>query len=147
MLESRARVIERRGEAALIEVLEQAGCGVCVTGKACGTTQLARWLSWRPRQLEVANPIQAGPGDEVIVAVEDGKLARSAAAVFARALGLVLVGAVVGFLAGGGGDALAAAGAAAGLAGAYVLIRRSGRTQVHAHQAPRIVRAVRATNL
>jgi sigma-E factor negative regulatory protein RseC len=146
MLESRARVIERRGEAALIEVLEQTGCGVCVTSKACGTTLLARWLSWRPRQLEVANPIQAGPGDEVIVAVEDGKLARSAAAVFAGALGLVLVGAVAGSLA-GGGDALAAAGAAAGLTGAYVLIRRWERARVHAHQAPRIVRVVRATNL
>lgn len=143
MLESRARVIERRGEAALIEVLEQAGCGACATGEACGTTLLARWLPRRPRRFEVANPIQAGPGDEVIVAVEEGKLARSAVAVFARALGLVLIGAVTGALA-GGGDAMAAAGAAAGLAGAYVLVRRSGRARAHAGQAPRIVRAVRA---
>lgn len=144
MLESRARVIERRGEAALIEVLEQAGCGVCATGKACTMTLLAQWLSRRPRCFEVANPIQAEPGDEVIVAVEEGKLARSAATVFARALGLVLAGAVAGSLAGGGADASAAVGAAAGLAGAHLLIRRSGRAQ--AHQASRIVRVVHITS-
>lgn len=143
MLESRARIIERRGEAALVEVLEQAGCGACVPGKACGTTLLVRWLPHRPQRFEVANPIQAGLGDEVIVALEEDQLLRSAIAVFARALGLLLIGAVSGALV-GGGDAMAAAGAAAGLAGAYLALRRSGLGPARANQAPRIVRAARA---
>ncbi len=145
MLESRARVIERRGEAALIEVLERSHCGACATGTTCSTTLLARWLSWSPRRLEVGNPIQAGPGDEVIVAAEEGKLVRSAFVVFAQTLALVLIGALAGALA-GEGDAIAVGGAAAGLAGAYVLVRRSGRAGTHGSPALRIVRTVRVSD-
>lgn len=146
MLESRARVVERRGDTALVELSQQGGCSACTAGKACGAALLSRLL-WRPSQrFEVANPIQAGPGDEVIVAIEDGKLLRCTIAVFARALVLLIAGAVTGSLVGQGSDAAAAAGAVAGLAGAWFVVRRAGDDAASRIGVPRIVRAAQEAN-
>lgn len=129
MLETPAIVLKTEAQAALVEADFGGGCGsgMCAKG-GCGTAILAQMFSQQPRSpLRVANPIQAGIGERVIVGVEEGSLLRATLLAYLLPLVLFVAGAIAAgrFL---GGDAASALGGLAGLSlgwiGARILSRR-----------------------
>jgi len=124
MLETRAIVIQLEGAEAIVEAVQSGGCGLCVSGKGCGSGKLSQMLCVRPRQFRVHNGINARIGEEVQVAVADGILLRSALTLYGLPLLLLFSGALLGahWIDGTSGrDAGAAMGAAAGLLAGFLL--------------------------
>jgi sigma-E factor negative regulatory protein RseC len=141
--ESLARVIEARPGVALVEVLGNAGCGQCSPHQPCSVSILSGIFPLRARRFLVQDAIGVRGGDEVVVAIAEGALGRSSAAVYAVALAGVLAGAAGGaWLAPAAADGAAALGAALGLAAAFVAIRRrAAATGSRLGGAPRVIRA------
>ncbi|HSO05991.1 MAG TPA: SoxR reducing system RseC family protein [Pelomicrobium sp.] len=140
MLETLARVVEIRPGGAVVEVLGRAGCGQCAPGGSCGSGILTQIFPLRARRFLVEDPVGVRPGDEVVIAVDDGMLWRGSLTVYALGLAGVLLGALGGgWLLPWAADGAAAVGAVLGLAGALALIRRMS-TRLPA-VLPRVVRA------
>ncbi|MCS6786673.1 MAG: SoxR reducing system RseC family protein [Thiobacillaceae bacterium] len=119
MIETTARVVRLEGNTAWVRVDSPAGCGAC-GGRGCGTALFARLFDPREPEYPVANPIDARPGDTVVVGVEDGELLKAALAGYVLPLGLLVLGALLGSAL---GEAAAALGAALGLVLAWWLLR------------------------
>jgi sigma-E factor negative regulatory protein RseC len=137
MLETPAVVVKTEARAALVEADFGGGCGsgLCAKG-GCGTAVLAQLFSRTPRSpMRADNPIEARPGERVIVGVEEGMLLRATLIAYLLPLILFVGGALVphGFQAGDGAAALGALlGLILGWGAARVLSRRwnsSGRGQ------------------
>jgi sigma-E factor negative regulatory protein RseC len=77
MVEEIALVTSRSGEFAHIETLRNTGCGHCQAGSACGTSLLNRYFGQRKVSFRALNPIDASPGDEVVVGLEESALTRA----------------------------------------------------------------------
>ncbi len=124
MLETRAVVTKIEGTEALVEAVQGGGCGQCSGSKGCGSGKLSQMLCVRPRVFRVRNQIGANVGDQVQVAVADGTVLRGALTLYGLPLLLALGGALLGAHWAGAAemrDAGAAIGAAAGLAGGFLL--------------------------
>jgi sigma-E factor negative regulatory protein RseC len=118
MLETRVIVVKLEASEAIVETVQGGGCGLCGSGKSCGSGKLSQLLCVRPRQFRVHNGINARIGEEVQVTVADGVLLRSALTLYGLPLLFLFVGALLGGLwvdSTAGHDAGAAMGAAAGL--------------------------------
>ena len=129
MLETRATVIRILESHALVQANQGSGCEQC-DGKGCGTGKLAQLFCSKPRLFQVANPINAGVGDQVVISVAEGAVLRGIGVVYLLPLLLLLGGAMLGnFLAAQAGqtDAYAASGALLGLVAGFVLARISSR--------------------
>jgi sigma-E factor negative regulatory protein RseC len=127
MQETRAIVMRVEGMEAIVEPVQGGGCGLCAGGKGCGSGRISQALCARPRQFRVHNEVNAGIGDEVLVAVADGILFRSALILYGLPLLLLFTGALSGahWMGGSEGqhDAGAVIGAAAGLLAGLLLAR------------------------
>jgi len=124
MIESPARVTRSHGDTAWVISEAPSSCGACA-GKGCGSSVFSRL--WHPDTPEypVANPIQAQPGEAVVIGLPEGSLLH------ATALGYVLP--LLATLAGAGlgqwlfGELAAALGSLTGLLLAGLWLKR--RTQ------------------
>ena len=102
-----------------VEVRPQTGCGRCHEPGGCGGGMLNG--DGRVRNYRVSNAIGAVVGDRVLLGVENGAVLRGALIAYGIPGLLVIAGAAAGTIA-TGSDAVAAAGAVAGLlCGAGVL--------------------------
>lgn len=132
MLETRAIVVHKNGNATLVEASGQDGCSVC-DGKGCGSSKVGQLFCSKPRQFRVENRINAEVGDEVIVSVVEGAVLRGISMVYLLPLLLLFVGAV---LAGSFAqqdierDGFSAAGALAGLMLGFVIAKWHSARQV-----------------
>lgn len=139
-LETRATVVRVEGAVTFVESAQTSSCGQC-SGKGCGTAKLSKAFCSEPRQFQVDNPIGASVGDQVVVSVADGTVMRGIGLVYLLPLASLVAGAALGN-AMAAQDALrdgyAAAGAAFGLAGGFLLSRWLDARQ--SRQLPRIVR-------
>jgi sigma-E factor negative regulatory protein RseC len=138
MLETPARVIDTQGDMARVEADYGGGCGgsQCARG-GCGAALLAQLFTRNPRaRLTVLNPIGARPGERVVVGVEEGSVLAATLRVYLLPLVFLLAGALLSRSL-GGGDALAAAGALAGLVLGWATARILGRRTT---RAPAILR-------
>lgn len=136
MLETPAVIVETQQTSALVEADFGGGCGsgMCAKG-GCGAAVLAQLFSRNPRgPMRVANPIQARPGERVIVGVEEGMLVRSTLIAYLLPLGMLLGGALAGRAWLPESDGLAVVGALAGLAVGWGLARALGRRQARSAQ-------------
>jgi sigma-E factor negative regulatory protein RseC len=143
VLESPALVVGLDEGLALVEADYGGGCGsgMCVKG-GCGTAVLGRLFSNNPRgPLRVDNPIQARPGERVMIGVGDGMLLRAAATAYLLPLAGFVTGALVGRVSLAGGDAGAVLGALGGLAVGWVLARASGASMTRSAR-PVILRRI-----
>lgn len=124
MTETPARVVRVDGGIAWVRAESPSSCGAC-GGKGCGSSLFARMLISREPEYPVDNPIDAAPGEAVVVGLPDGALLRAALAAYVVPLALLLAGALLG---GRWGEAGAVTGAAAGLllAALWLRARRSG---------------------
>lgn len=120
MIETPARVVRVDGGTAWVCAESPSTCGAC-GGKGCGASLYARLLHPREPEYAVANPIDARPGEPVVVGIEDGALFKAALAAYVVPLALLLLGALLGSRQ---GDLAAVLGALAGLALAVVWLRR-----------------------
>lgn len=130
-LEQVGTVLATDGAWAWVEVARRGGCGGCSAGASCGVGVLSSLFGRRPVRLRVRNAIEARPGEQVVVAVAEGSVARGSVAVYAPLLIGLLAGAALGDWLGARAG-LSADGAAMGLGllglglGA-ALVRRVGR--------------------
>ena len=77
MIEERALVTSCKGDLAQIETLRTTACGHCQSSSACGTSLLSRFFGYRKISVSALNPIDARPGDEVVVGVRESLLMRA----------------------------------------------------------------------
>lgn len=120
MIETPARVVRSEGQVAWVRVESPSSCGAC-GGKGCGSSLYARM--WHPREPEypVDNPIDARPGDAVIVGVADGAVWSAVLHGYLLPLALLLTGALLGA---SRGDGWAVAGGLVGLLLGVVWLRQ-----------------------
>jgi sigma-E factor negative regulatory protein RseC len=128
MIETSARVVRVEGGSAWVCAEPPSSCGAC-GGKGCGASLYARLLHPHEPEYAVDNPIQARPGEAVVVGIEDGDLFKAALTAYLLPLALLVAGALLGMR---WGEAYAIAGAMAGLLLSVVWLRRrnTGRSPV-----------------
>lgn len=105
MIEQYARVLEVRGDSLLVATERQSGCNSCDVKGSCGTSLIGRLFPQRPQQ-QLSLPIGdlsslPGPGDRVIIGIDEGYLHSSTLLLYAVPLGGLLGGAILGSWLGG----------------------------------------------
>ncbi len=94
MIEETARVIDVRGDEALLETQRQSACQSCSVKAGCGTSTLSKVVGQRSSRIIVRNTLQLKPGDEVVVAIEENALVQGSLLVYLLPL-LMMLGAGV----------------------------------------------------
>lgn len=82
MIEETARVIEVRGDEALLQTQRKHACQSCSVKSGCGTSTLSKVVGKRSSQFVVDNTLQLKPGDEVVVAIEENALVQGSFLVY-----------------------------------------------------------------
>ena len=77
MIEEQAVVVSCEGDYAEVETQRKSTCGDCSASGACGTAAVAQMFGKRKTLLKVANPIDAQPGDRVVLGIEDSMVTRA----------------------------------------------------------------------
>ena len=121
----RGTVRALEGDEALVEV-EQGGCGRCHEEGGCGGQQLTQMFCSGPKSYRVANPHGAQPGDQVTVAIAAGTIRQTANLAYGLPLTVTIAGAAIGTQI--NGDLGAMIGAAVGIAGSLIYIRRRAQS-------------------
>ena len=141
MIEARARVVSVEGGSAAVAAEARTGCGGCAESGACGTALIAAWLGGRQGRLRVANPIQAQPGDEVVVGLPERSLAQASRILYGLPLAGLLAGLIAGHEFGAGSELLALWGGLLGLSAGFLGAARRSRTPAGADaDQPRLLR-------
>lgn len=96
MIEQTAIVVSLQSPFAEVETQRQSSCGSCQAKQGCGTATIARFFPQRAHRLLALNPIQARPGDRVILGLDDAALRNASLAVYLVPLLGLILGAVVG---------------------------------------------------
>jgi sigma-E factor negative regulatory protein RseC len=131
MIEIPAKVLRTQGDTAWVVPDSPRSCGAC-GGKGCGSTVFSKLFHGDDQSYPVENPVNALPGEMVVVAVADGALLKASLSAYLVPMILLLSGALLGARF---GDIAAAVGAALGLAVSLIWLR--GR---RAAGPPRIIR-------
>ncbi|MCU7845835.1 MAG: SoxR reducing system RseC family protein [Candidatus Thiodiazotropha sp. (ex Monitilora ramsayi)] len=71
MIEETATVVGLEDGYAIVETQQQAACGSCDSAGSCSTTILSGLFKRRRNQLKVHNPIQAQPGERVVIGLKE----------------------------------------------------------------------------
>jgi len=82
VIEERAQVTAIDGGFAQVETQRTSACGKCSAQSACGTSALSKLLGSKRTSVRVLNPIDARPGDQVIIGLEESALTRSSFAFY-----------------------------------------------------------------
>ena len=95
MLETRATVVQIKGQFALVQAIRPNGCEQC-NGQGCGTGKLSQLFCSKPRRFQVDNLIHASVGDDVVISVAEGAVLRGIGLVYLLPLLLLVIGAMLG---------------------------------------------------
>lgn len=131
MIAIKATVIEKAPGQVWIKTTE--GCLSCQNG--CGLAEVGRFLAQQRSTIALPCDQVVNTGDEVTVVVAESALLRAGLFAYLMPATLMILGAALATLA-GGGDGSAVIGAIAGLTLGFIFIRRVNRHQ--AHQSVRI---------
>ena len=96
MIEESARVVSVDGDLAEVETQRRNACGSCDAKTGCGSSLLASVYGRRRSFIKVLNPIQARPGDQVVIGLDEGPFLRAAFALYAVPLLAMIGGALFG---------------------------------------------------
>ena len=96
MIEEHARVVAVQGDTALLQTQRQSSCGSCEVKSGCGTSVLAGIFGQKMTQLKVQNTLNARPGDEVVLGMEEHALVTGSLLVYGVPLLMLLLGALMG---------------------------------------------------
>lgn len=126
MLEQTAEIIKTAPNGVWVQAVEPSGCGTC-GGHGCSSRRIAELFQRKPRQFLVDCDLALAPGDRVVVGIARGSVLKSAMRAYGLPLGMMLAGALLAQVA-WPGDASAVAGM---LLGGVVgwLAGRGGRTE------------------
>jgi len=91
MIEEMGRVISVDGELAWVSTQRLRACGHCAEQGGCGTALVAQMRSQKSVRIRARNPIQARPGEQVVLGVEEGAFLRATALLYGIPL-LTLIG-------------------------------------------------------
>ncbi len=138
MIEQVATVVRLEGDRAWITAERESSCGQCSLRKGCGTAVLANVLGKRSVNLCALNPVQAQPGERVIIGLDENAMLRGAVAVYLVPLLALIAGA--GLLAGQGDGTAVAGGVLGFLAGLFWLRRFNRRIRRDPRFQPVILR-------
>jgi sigma-E factor negative regulatory protein RseC len=124
MIAIKATVIEKApGQ---IWIKTTAGCTSCQS--SCGLAEVGRFLAQRRSSIALPCDQAVNPGDEVTLVVAESALLRAGLFAYLMPAILMILGAALATLA-GGGDGSAVIGAAAGLTLGFIFIRLVNRHQ------------------
>lgn len=76
MIEENATVVQVKSGYAIVETQQRAACGSCDSAGSCSTTVLSGLFKRRHNQLKVLNPIDAQPGQQVIIGLQERALLK-----------------------------------------------------------------------
>ncbi len=76
MIEETAFVLSCDGEYSDIETKPQSSCGGCASSGVCGTGVFSKVFGNRQTVVRVVNSIDAKPGDQVIIGLQESALSR-----------------------------------------------------------------------
>ena len=76
MIEESAIVVRASDDYAIVETEQRAACGSCRSAGSCSTSLLSGLFKRRHNQLRVLNPIQAQPGERVVIGVRESALLK-----------------------------------------------------------------------
>jgi sigma-E factor negative regulatory protein RseC len=94
MIEESATVIACEAGFAIVETQVQAACGGCQARSGCNTSILAGLFKRRQNRLKVLNPIQAKPGQQVIIGLPEQSLVSISLVTYLLPLLSMLAGAI-----------------------------------------------------
>jgi len=119
MIEENGVVVSLKGEWAVVEPEASGGCSNCSASQGCGTASLARFFGQRKQQHYAHNPLNAKPGDRVIMGLEEKALVSGSIMMYLLPLIFMIAGAIVFsswmIVPGWDADATASLGLGAGL--------------------------------
>lgn len=110
----------RQGEA-WVQTIRESACQSCKARHGCGQKALAGLSSGQSRQIRVLNTLDARPGDQVTVAIEESALLKASLLVYALPLLLMVVVTALMGVVFPGQDGLAIGAALAGLVAGLLL--------------------------
>lgn len=143
MLETRAVIVQVKGQYALVRAGQANGCEQC-NGKDCGAGKLSRLFCSKPRQFQVDNPINARVGEEVVISIAEGAILRGIGLVYLLPLLLLVMGAMLGSAwvgQSGQQDGYATAGALSGLVAGFIAVKWISSGQTGSRFQPYIARS------
>ncbi len=129
MIEEQALVTRCDGTFADVETQRNSSCGNCSAKSACGTAALSKVLGSRRSTVRVLNPIDARPGDQVVIGLEETALTRNSFMFYMLPLLALILGAILAQWVGGqlhpaNTEPFAIAGGVLGLFGGLLWVRR-----------------------
>ena len=140
MIEQQGKVIACRPGQVSVQLGGTSGCSACDAGKGCGAGVFGRLLQRKPVVMEFDNDLSARPGNAVMVGLPETVFLSLALRFYLYPLLAALDGAATAhFVAYTAGLGVVATDIVAGLAAAYLTVRRvrsqgmefSGRNTVH----------------
>ena len=130
MIHETGTVIAVSGNDAWVQTIRESACQSCSARHGCGQKALATMSGGQSRQIRVPNTLDARPGDQVTVAIEESALLRASLLVYAVPLVVMVVATGLAGALLPGNDGLAMLAALAGLGGGLWLARWYSRRDV-----------------
>lgn len=127
MIHETGTVISVSETEAWVQTIRANTCQSCSARHGCGQKALATLSAGQSRQIRVSNSLQARPGDQVTVAIEESALLKASLLVYALPLGLLVVLTGIAGMAFPGEDLVAIAAAVTGLGAGLFLARHFSR--------------------
>ena len=143
MIEETAIILECAGEYAQVQTERSSACGDCSSRSACETASLKEEAHKEPDAiLQVLNPINAQPGERVVIGFEGDALTKASMAFYAVPLVSFILFAIVGqWLT--SSEGMAALGGIFGLAVGLLWLRYfSSKASQDAHYTAVVLRRV-----
>lgn len=123
MITETGQVVAESGSKVWVMTIRQSACQSCSARHGCGQKALATMSQGKANQILVDNTLGARVGDQVTLAIGESALLGASLLVYALPLLMLVLGAMLGHWVSGHGDLPALAGALAGLAAGFVLVR------------------------
>lgn len=123
MITESGQVVAESGSKVWVMTIRQSACQSCSARHGCGQKALATMSQGKANQILVDNTLGARVGDQVTLAIGESALLGASLLVYALPLLMLVVGAMLGHWIAGDGDLPALAGAVAGLAAGFILVR------------------------
>lgn len=96
MIEEQAVVVGIDQDQVLLEIVRNKPCGLCGQTRGCGISIWGRLLGHRNNVFRAVNQINARPGDNVVVGIDEKALLTSSLAAYGVPLFSLLIGAALG---------------------------------------------------
>jgi sigma-E factor negative regulatory protein RseC len=94
VIEQDAVVVSSTGKLAEVETQRRSACGSCAAKTGCGSALLAGFFGRRASRFRVLNPIQAQPGERVVIGMHEGLFLRAVFTLYSVPLLSMLGGAL-----------------------------------------------------